>query len=118
MTSRANSSPAVVERPARRVDRARRILINLLLILTAAVGVGSWIWSLGAERRAVIALPDGERRLLYSRTLENVRSCHVRLNQEAFREFCDTQASLLLSFPECDTRCRRLSRLRWIGPQR
>jgi hypothetical protein len=84
----------------------------------ALAGIGYWIWSQGAEQRAVAAMPVAERRLLYSRTLENLRACHGRLNQDAFHELCEQQAVLALSFSECGDECRALSRLPWSGPRR
>jgi hypothetical protein len=81
-------SPAVPEQLPKPtwLKRLRKIGPWLLLFLAAFAGIGYWIWTQGAQRRAVEALPSGERRLLYSRTLENLKTCHGRLNRDAFHK--------------------------------
>jgi len=98
--------------------RLRRAAPWLLLCLAAFAGTSYWVWAQGAERRAVAALPSVERRRLFSRTLENLKACHRPLNQDPLHRFCEEQAALALSFPECGDECRALSRLPWSGPRR
>ena len=99
-------------------SRLRKVGSLLLLCCAAVAGIGYWIWSQGAEQRAVAAMPVAERRLLYSRTLDSLRACHGRLDQDPFRELCAQQAALALSFPECGDECRALSRLPWSSARR
>ena len=104
-------TPAVL--PSHAGSGFRKVGSCLLLSCAAVAAIGYWIWSQGAGQRAVAAIPVAERRLLYSRTLENLKACHGRLDQDAFHEFCAQQAVLALSFPECGDECRALSRLPW-----
>jgi hypothetical protein len=61
-----------------------------------------------AERSALRQMSEGERRALFLRTLENVRSVCARA-EDAMRGFCTEQARFLLEFPECDRLCQDLA---------
>jgi hypothetical protein len=66
------------------------------------------VWSEGAERRAIRAMPQAERQALYTRTLQNLASVCAAPN-DALRDFCGEQARLALEFPECDRACQELA---------
>jgi hypothetical protein len=81
--------------------------------------VTSWVWINGAEQRALLRLPDEERRALYARTLETVESsCNPHLRAEGLDELCYEQAALLTKFPECDGACMALVARRRSPPSR
>ena len=61
-----------------------------------------------AERSAIRQMSEGERRALFLRTLENVRSVCARA-EDAMRGFCVEQARFVLEFPECDKLCQDLA---------
>jgi hypothetical protein len=83
---------------------------SLLIACAIAFGAGYWIWSLGAEQRAIRGLPRDERIALFERTLETVRTtCASR--DLALGPYCAEQARVLLLFSECDEECRKLATL-------
>jgi hypothetical protein len=100
----------------RRRIRARRqslqtavIAVIIGLAVMAAFSV-LWVWDRGSERRAIRTLPDGERRALYERTLENLRSVCALPESGDLQSFCRQQAELIVDLPECDAACRDLAR--------
>lgn len=99
-------------------QRLRRIAPTALVVVGIAVGSAYWVWSDGALARTIAALPTSERARLYTRTLENLRLCHARAQEDALRDFCDEQATLALAFPQCEDECSELARLPWTGTRR
>lgn len=83
-------------------------LRSILLALSVLGAVAFWIWSEGAERRALRNLPPAERQAVYERSLENFRAVCAS-GELALGEYCREQAQILLAFPECDESCRALS---------
>ena len=67
-----------------------------------------WIWSSGAERRAIQNMPEGERRGLLVRTVDNLKTV-CEAPPDALRVFCREQAKLAVDFPECDHPCQDLA---------
>lgn len=96
----------------------RKIVLVTLGVLAVVAGIGYWIWSQGTERRALAALPASERQELFHRTVESLRFCQAHARQDSFREYCEQQASLAVSFPDCGGPCRALARMPWSGPHR
>ncbi len=96
------------ETDSRGRGESRRALTSILVALGVLGGVAFWIWSQGAERRAIHDLPPDARKAVYARTLENVRSV-CKTPDLALEEYCREQAALLLEFPECDDPCRELA---------
>ncbi len=77
----------------------------------AVVVVGTilaFIYSGGAERRAIQEMPARERQALFARTVQNLRSVCSE-PEDAMRGFCREQAQLALEFRECDTSCQALA---------
>ena len=100
------------------MQRLQRIAPTVLVVIGIGLGLGYWVWIEGAQARAVAALPAAERARLFTRTLEDLRLCRAEAHQPALREFCEKQADLALTFPECTAECRALARLPWAGPTR
>jgi cytochrome b pre-mRNA-processing protein 3 len=71
------------------------------------------------ERDALQALPPAERKVLFSRELDNFRTlCGPARRSDALEDRCRERAGFLLDFPECDARCRALVQPHLPGPTR
>jgi len=81
-----------------------------VLLVVASVGLALllWLWSESAQERAIRDMPAPERRALFLRTLENLKSV-CKAPEGAMQDFCRNQARLVLDFPDCDDSCRRLA---------
>lgn len=79
-----------------------------LVTLAAAACLAFFLYHRGAEQRAIRELPVAERRALFERTLENLRSVCAPA-EDSMRSFCLDQARLAEEFPECDSACRNLA---------
>jgi hypothetical protein len=100
----------VPEAEPRRSKRLLRKIAPPAAIGLLAIAAGAlWVWDHGSEARAVAGLPTRERRVLYQRTLDNLKFC--RSHRDEVRAFCDQQARLATAFPECDAECDALVRL-------
>jgi cytochrome b pre-mRNA-processing protein 3 len=114
-----------LEGPPRGRRRDRWSGASLQLWFSAVVVVGMltaiaviWIWTQGRENRAIEALPDAERRALYSRTLEDLRTVCATSHSSDLDLHCEAQARFILKFPECDAACQRLARWQLPHPTR
>lgn len=56
--------------------------------------------------REVRNMPASERRALYLRTIETLKSTCASVTGPTLKEFCREQAEFLGLFPECDGDCR------------
>lgn len=95
-----------------------RWLVRLLVALLVLAIASHWWWTATRPMRAIRALPDGERRDLYRRTMENLTSICDPAPGRSFRDFCREQATLILAFPECDRPCQRIARRHQSLPRR
>lgn len=77
------------------------------LVLLAATLLGVWLQ--GSVARDLGRMAEPERRALYERTLENLRTC-ARAPTDALQPYCEEQALFVGNFPECDDACRALAR--------
>ncbi len=98
--------PVTVERlPVR-----RRFLGWGALALFALLVVAYFVWSPGAERRAVMSLPEQQRREAFVREYGVLRDvCGRGPRDDALTERCRAQAEFVLDFPECDADCQSLA---------
>jgi hypothetical protein len=53
-------------------------------------------------------LPEGERRALYQRTLETLRSTCANTSGSTLKDYCREQAEFISAFPDCVDACRSL----------
>jgi len=93
----------------------------LVALVVALFGVFIALrWSRdAAETRALLRMPDAERKVLYERTLRSTESlCAQAGTDPALVDRCESSAQFLLAFPECDDACRELARAHWRGPTR
>ncbi len=78
-----------------------------------------WTWfSETSASDAIRALPDTQRRGLYLRTMENLRTVCEPAAPRAMRDFCREQASLAERFPECDASCAEIAHRHRTMPTR
>lgn len=88
---------------------ARRVLtwlaaaVALLLALAVAVCMQTRL------DREISDLPEPERRALYERTRETLRSPCSQARGPEVAEYCRQQADFIKRFPECDSECRELA---------
>lgn len=97
------------------LTRARRhpakVLLIVAVVLLLIVFVGHWGRSRSAQDRALRSLPEPDRRALYDRTVDTLRTiCARDEGSDGLAEYCEEQAKVVLSLPECDAGCRNLSR--------
>lgn len=97
-------------RPVRRSVSGRCWLTVSVALLVAAGALLLWIWSQQSEKRAIQALPEVERRSLFGRTIEDLRSVCATGHAGDLEEHCSRQGRFILQFPECDEDCRELAR--------
>jgi hypothetical protein len=89
------------------------------LTLGALVLAGLWWWGGRSEREAIFKLAPDERRALYERTLQNLKStCQSERRPSGLDDYCHRQADFILKFPECDRTCESLARRQMNEPTR
>lgn len=99
-------------------ERHQRLVWIVLVVLALVAAAAAYVWVEGQEGRALRALPEAERRGLYLRTMENLRTVCDPAPGRSLREFCRTQAELAVQFPECDDPCREIARRHLSLPRR
>jgi len=90
------------------IESAERVLLAFGLVIALMIAFMRMA-DCGRERRAVRGLPEPERRALFERTLENLRSTCARDGKNGLEAYCREQAELVIDFPECDTACESLA---------
>jgi len=102
-----NSMQPLTRQPGRYRHRAGWALA-LLIALGLAV---AFIWSSGAERRAIEGMDPVERRAVYEQAFgEFQRLCGAGPRDDALEKRCLEQGAFVLQFPECDARCQGIAR--------
>jgi hypothetical protein len=95
------------EEPPRYRDGAGWALA-LLIALGLAV---AFIWSSGAEHRAIEGMPPVQRQAVYEQAFgELQRLCGAGPRNDALEKRCLEQVAFVLQFPECDARCQGIAR--------
>jgi len=99
--------------------RTQRVLAVIAFALAAAVVMALLSWHQGDERRALAALPAGERAAIYAMDLESFQSlCGRARRPDALERACREKAEFMLLFPECDQACGQLARDHlFVGPR-
>lgn len=59
--------------------------------------------------RELALMPTLERRTLYERTLETLRTACARAPGPTLTDYCREQADFIRRFPECDSECHELA---------
>jgi hypothetical protein len=97
------------ERVGRRPDTARLLLVTFV-VLAIATALFAAIGSLTSVRRGVRALPDGERRALLSRTVDELRQYCAPGRPAGLADHCRELATFAAQFDECRGECESLVR--------
>jgi hypothetical protein len=112
MSAKLRLVPETEEREANATELRQRRIPGwpkwAVLVAGLAGAIFFWVWSDGAEERAIRHLPVSDRQALLARTLQNLRSV-CQSPDEGMRSFCAEQARLAIAFPECDVACRALA---------
>jgi hypothetical protein len=87
----------------------RRVFAAAAAAVFSLAAAGYWLLS-DDETREIRALPVVQRQALYQRTMENIRQVCDPAPGRSVREFCRSQATLALKFPECDDDCHQIAR--------
>jgi hypothetical protein len=78
--------------------------------LAGGVGVAAlaalFIYQQTEPGREVRNMPGSERRALYQRTVETLKSTCATVTGPTLKEYCRDQAEFLALFPECEDSCR------------
>lgn len=90
-------------------SRTRRALAWLGVVLAAATTGLLAIHLNGRMGRELGDLPGPERRALYQRTMETLRTTCMHASGAQLTEHCREQANFVERFPECDRECRELA---------
>lgn len=60
--------------------------------------------------RELRRLPDADRRALYQRTIETLRTSCLKAEGPMLSDYCCEQADFIERFPECGADCRTLAK--------
>jgi len=97
-----------------------RWLWGVTFVCALAATVALVWWSGTADTRALRALPQEQRRAIYTRTIEILRGTCDPAAPRSLRDFCRDQAQLAARLPECeaDPGCQQLVRRHAFQPRR
>lgn len=95
--------------PVRVLVPRHRVAARIAMVLVPLLLLVAWVWWLGAERRAIRALPALERAALFEHTMRGFDDLCVP-PRSGLEQHCRRQASFLVSFPECDEHCLSVTR--------
>jgi hypothetical protein len=81
------------------------------VILVLVTGLVGWVvWETTAPGRSLRSLPSGERRMVYERTMDDLRTLCGPGRAVALREHCRVLADLIAPLKECGPECEALIR--------
>jgi cytochrome b pre-mRNA-processing protein 3 len=102
---------SLLQRTKSRPDRYRDLAWRVLAGLFVVALVGTLLWSMGAERRAILRMDPVERRAVYEQAFgELQRLCGSGPRDDALEKRCTEQIRFVTQFPECDAPCQELAR--------
>jgi cytochrome b pre-mRNA-processing protein 3 len=92
-------------------SRGRRTAIHwAAAVLVGLLGLSAaWLLRDGGTGGELRRLPGAERRALYLRILETLRTTCPRATGPGLTDYCRDQAEFVARFPECDRFCRELA---------
>jgi len=97
-----DSVPVNLPAPSKR----KTIALAAIGVICAATVSILWLWNPDTEQKAIMELPEPERRALFERTLRTLETtCRPEGRESGLEEFCRRQAEFILRFPECDAHC-------------
>jgi hypothetical protein len=89
-----------------RAGTRRLFWVGIGLGIVAAIAIV--MTTLTAGRRAVHAIPDGQRMAIYSRTLDDLKKLCGDRPPEALQDHCRELASFISQFDECRDECEAI----------
>ena len=97
--------------------RSLEWVVALVVVLAMAVVAAAAMRAPSAERRALLRMAPDERRVLYERSMENLRAlCGQGPRTDALERQCAAQTRFVVEFPECEDECRAIARLHQPRP--
>ncbi len=92
-------------------DGYRDLALRALVVLLVGLLAGAFVWSLGAERRAILRIPPVERHAIYENAYgEMTRLCGAGPRTDALEKRCTELIQFVVQFPECDDACQAVAR--------
>jgi hypothetical protein len=89
----------------------RDLAWRVLAVLVVVAALAAFLWSLGAEQRAIGRMDPAARRAVYEQAYgELQRLCGAGPRDDALEKRCADQSQFVLQFPECDASCQELAR--------
>ncbi len=82
----------------------------LVTLALAVAGVGWLVWVTTAPDRSLRGLPAAERRVVYERTMDDLRTLCGPDRSEALRPHCRDLAAVVAPLEECGPDCDALIR--------
>src|SRR5512145_1844318 len=105
-----SSSNAPVTLMGNRSHTLRRTIWRWSVAVITLLGlIGAVVFITTRTDRELRALPAADRRALYQRTLETLRSACMHVTGPQLSDYCCDQAEFVKRFPECDPTCRELA---------
>lgn len=89
--------------------KAPRGVVWLVVVMTLLCAVALAVFVHTRLDREISQLPESERRALYERTRETLRTSCAHARGPEVTEYCREQADFIQRFPECDSECRELA---------
>lgn len=89
--------------------RARRSLVWGAGTIALAAAIAVVVFMQTRLDRELSDLPPSERRALFERTLETLRTTCGQARGPEVSDYCREQADFITHFPECDGACRELA---------
>jgi hypothetical protein len=81
-----------------------------LALILAVGGVGWLVLEITAPGRSLRAMPAAERRLVFERTMDDLRTLCGPPRPAALRDHCRELAELVAPLEECDSACEAVVR--------
>jgi hypothetical protein len=97
-------------RGGRHARLERGTLLNAAILVALVAVLATIVASVGDERRAIRALPVGQRVALYTSQVEYLRSFCGEARPDVLTDQCRTIAEFVSQFEECSAECEDLVR--------
>lgn len=91
------------------LTRARRSSAWLAAVIGLAAPISVAVFMQTRLDQELSDLPHAERRALFERPLETLRTACIQARGPEVSDYCCEQANFIKHFPECDGTCRELA---------
>lgn len=99
-------------------SNARRVLAWLVAVVALLSALALALFLQARLDRELLEFPGRERRALYERTRETLRTTCEQVRWTKMVEYCRQQGDFIKRFPECDRECRDLAARFALQPSR